>query len=63
MNAHTPNTDQYKLDPCDQAIVDLLWDYLKRDPEYKDRRQTAYGSKTKYGLARSIEAIINEHIG
>lgn len=37
-----------------QAIVDLLWDYLKKDPEHKDRRQTAYGTKTKLGLALSV---------
>jgi hypothetical protein len=43
-----------------QAIVDLLWDYLKRDPEHKDRRQTGFGTKTKLGLALSVERIVKE---
>ncbi len=37
-----------------EAIAGLLWDYLKRDPEHKDRRHTSGGTKTKLGLLRSI---------
>jgi len=40
-----------------QAIVDMLWDSMKRDPEHKDRRVTSWGTKTKLGLARSIESL------
>jgi hypothetical protein len=38
------------------ALADLLWDYLKRDPNNKNRRVTGWGTKTKIGLRRSIEA-------
>ena len=37
-----------------EAVATLLWDYLKRDPDHKDRRQTGYGTKTKQGLALSV---------
>jgi hypothetical protein len=43
-----------------QALVDLLWDFLKRDTEHKDRRHTGFGTKTKIGLVASIERIIDE---
>ena len=44
-----------------QALVDLLWDSMKKDPDHKDRVRTSYGTKTKYGLARTIEAIFQEY--
>lgn len=44
-----------------QAVVNLLWDYLKRDPEHNDRRQTAWGTKTRFGLAACVTAIVEEH--
>ena len=37
-----------------EAVAALLWDYLKRDPDHEDRRQTGYGTKTKQGLALSV---------
>ncbi len=40
-------------------IVDMLWDSLKHDPEHKDRRVTSWGTKTKLGLARSIERLFD----
>jgi len=43
-----------------EAVAGLLWDYLKRDTEHKDRRQTGFGTKTKTGLLRSIKSIL-EH--
>lgn len=39
----------------ENELIPLLWDYLKRDPEHKDRRQTGWGTKTKQGLVASIE--------
>lgn len=42
-----------------ERLADLLWDSLKRDPEHKDRRRTAYGTKTKLGLLRTVQAVIN----
>jgi hypothetical protein len=54
--------NEIKLTANEQAVVDLLWDYLKRDPEHKDRRQTSYGTKTKAGLARSIYGIVNGRV-
>lgn len=35
-------------------IANVFWGYLKRDPEHKDRRQTAWGTKTKKGLTATI---------
>jgi hypothetical protein len=49
-----------ELKPHEQALIDLLWDYLKKDPEHKDRRQTGFGTKTKIGLVASINRIIAE---
>ena len=43
-----------------QAVIDLLWDSLKRDPEHKDRRQTGWGTKTKVGLLASLHRIFYE---
>lgn len=42
------------------SIATLLWDYLKRDPDNKDRRQTGYGTKTKQGLYLSISNILKQ---
>ena len=35
-------------------VTELLWDSLKRAPEYKDRRQTGWGTKTQAGLAACV---------
>ena len=40
--------------------AEVFWDYLKRDPEHSDRRMTAWGSKTKLGLALTIRRIAKE---
>jgi hypothetical protein len=40
-----------------EAIVQLLWESLKRDPEHKDRRQTGWGTKTKQGLVACLDRI------
>ena len=52
---------EYTLSAKDKALVDLLWPYMKRDREHKDRVHTAYGTKTQYGLARCIEAVFREY--
>ncbi len=39
------------------AVIDLLWDSLKKDPEHKDRRQTGWGTKTKIGLIACVARI------
>jgi len=44
----------------EEQLSELLWDYLKRDPEHRDRRQTSFGTKTKQGLAASILRIVEE---
>lgn len=41
-----------------EAIVGLLWEYLKRDPEHKDRRQTGFGTKTREGLVASVRRVV-----
>ncbi len=53
-----PDSDTSIAD-ADGRLVELLWDYLKRDPEHKDRRQTGYGTKTKLGLVASIRSILS----
>jgi hypothetical protein len=40
-----------------EQIVELLWDSLKRDPDHKDRRQTGWGTKTKFGLIACLDRI------
>lgn len=44
----------------EDRVAELLWDYLKRDPEHKDRRRTGWGTKTKQGLAACILRIVRE---
>ena len=53
---------QRTADEIQADVVDLLWDYLKRDPEYKDRRMTGWGTKTKEGLAACIRSIVREEV-
>jgi hypothetical protein len=40
-----------------EEVADVFWYYLKRDPDHKDRRLTAWGSKTKLGLAETIKRL------
>jgi len=42
------------------ALLTLLWDSMKRDPEHKDRVRTGWGTKTKQGLCACIENIITD---
>lgn len=44
----------------EQAIYDLLWPYLKKDIEHKDRVLTSFGTKTIKGLVASIERVLEE---
>ncbi len=44
-------------DKQNEAVVHLLWNSLRGDPEHLDRRQTGWGTKTKEGLAACIETI------
>lgn len=39
----------------------LLWDYLKLSPGHTDRRMTAWGDKTKFGLAACVLRLVEEH--
>ena len=43
------------------CVIDLLWDSLKKDPEFKDRRQTGWGTKTKVGLIACITRIASDN--
>lgn len=47
------------LKPHEQELINLLWDYMKRDPEHNDRRKTGYGTKTKVGLVNTIARIMD----
>jgi len=42
-----------------QKIVDLLWDTLKKSSEHPDRVNLPTGTKTKIGLAKTVERIFN----
>jgi hypothetical protein len=41
-------------------LLDLLWDYMKQDPEHKDRVKTGWGTKTQTGLVTCIHSIAFE---
>ena len=41
----------------DEQIADVFWHLLRKDPLNKDRRMTAWGSKTKTGLAATIQRL------
>ena len=43
-----------------KGLEELLWDSLKRDPEFVGRRQTGWGTKTLTGLQACIEHIISD---
>ena len=42
-----------------KCFVALLWDYLEKDPEHKDRVNTGWGTKTEVGLLAVIDRIAN----
>lgn len=42
-----------------EMIEELLWDYLKKAPEHKDRKQTGWGTKTLEGLYLSLQRIFS----
>lgn len=44
-----------------QALIELLWDSMKRDKEHKDCVRTGWGTKTKTGLVASIERIFSDN--
>ncbi len=41
----------------DEEIAVVFWDSLKRDPSNRERRQTAWGTKTKIGLVATIKRL------
>jgi len=43
-----------------QAIVDLLWDTLRKSTEHPDRVDLPTGTKTKLGLAKTVERIFTQ---
>lgn len=38
-------------------IVEVFWDYLKKDPDHKDRRRTSWGTKTEVGLVATVKRL------
>jgi hypothetical protein len=42
----------------EKQLVELLWNYMKRDPEHKDRVQTGWGTKTQVGLIACVKRIV-----
>ncbi len=42
---------------AEDKMIAFLWDYLKRDPDHEDRRQTGYGTKTRIGLVACLNRI------
>ncbi len=53
--------DEQQLTKRQRAIVDLMWDSMKKDHDYPDRVRTTYGTKTKLGLALTVEHIYEEN--
>lgn len=49
-----------ELTTREQELINLLWDYLKREPGKKELRKTGYGTKTKVGLANTIAWIMDQ---
>jgi len=43
--------------------ISFIWDFLPKCPEHKDRRQTAWGTKSKEGLANCIRRLADEARG
>ena len=43
-----------------KCFIELLWDYLEKDKEHKDRVVTGWGTKTEEGLVACIERITRE---
>ena len=43
----------------DAAITEWFWGVLPVDPEHEDRRRTGQGTKTKLGLLRTMQRIVN----
>jgi hypothetical protein len=50
--------DESMTEKQQQEIIDLLWDYMRRDKGSKDRVHTGWGTKTKQGLIASISRIV-----
>lgn len=48
-----------ELNAREKELVRLLWDYLPKDKEHKDRRKTAWGTKTQVGLCNIIAFIMD----
>ena len=46
----------------EKDIKELLWDYLPKDKDHKDRRQTGWGTKTEEGLMACIKNIMEEKV-
>ncbi len=41
----------------DEEVTEVFWEYLDCDPDHKDRRRTAWGTKTKSVLAATIRRL------
>lgn len=44
----------------EDQLVDLLWSYMKKDPEHKDRVQTGWGTKTQIGLGLTVKRFASD---
>jgi hypothetical protein len=53
----TGNENKLFTPKQEEMVIEMLWDSLRRDPEYRDRRQTGWGTKTKEGLIACIRRI------
>jgi hypothetical protein len=59
-NGPTGNENRSFTPKQEEMVIEMLWESLRRDPEHRDRRQTAWGTKTKEGLIASIRRIAYE---
>lgn len=44
-----------------KVLIELLWNYMRKDREHKDRVHTGWGTKTKTGLVACIARIVEDN--
>ncbi len=59
-----PETLVRELTKQEQDLIDMLWDFLPKDPNNRTtRRTTGWGTKTKVGLVNSIAFALDKKRG
>ena len=59
MQDNTGRPKEYRdMNGEERDIIDCLWHYLEKVPGHADRRQTGWGSKTRWGLILTVKRLI-----